>query len=162
METKIADYKTFQILYDPQSRHFIAKNADGDEVGTADSQSTLEKQLDALAKHRWTFPIRAFDSRNLIVTAGRITSLNPEERTFYFVADEDEVSGPRRFTTGRTKGRLTSSSLYEVTPRNEEIFVKVNDKRKQVKKLEEEITELQEGFEKKIDLEYFGLPAARY
>ena len=155
METKIGKTKNYDMFYDPKLRRFILRNDTGEQVASGETQEQLEKQADVLAKQKFSFPIKAIRYNGPhFITEGRVTSLNISEKSVWFVEGKGEGGYTPR---GKRYLGWHSADLFELTDHNVEITRQIREHQATVKSLEEKIGALAEGFEKPIDLKYFGL-----
>lgn len=155
METKIGTVKSYEMLYDPRTRKFVARTADGDEVASALTQEKLEEQIDKLSKQKFTFPIKALRYRGVrFIDEGRVTSLNIPESSVWFCTDEKKGGYSDR---GKVHLRYDSGSLFEMTELNDRVLAEIRELMVSVSKLEEQIETKAKTLEKPINLKYFGL-----
>lgn len=150
-ETKIGEAKGYTIVYDSHDRLFYLRDKDDIDVGSGKTQEEVEKKADALAKQGFNFPILALEKTNLYLRKGKVTSLNIDDRSAYFVYDDKNVGS-------HTKIHLHYDKVYELTPENEVVFNQVMAGRNTIVRVEKEIEALLGKLEKPINLSYFGLP----
>ncbi|MDO9334145.1 MAG: hypothetical protein Q7T57_06455, partial [Dehalococcoidales bacterium] len=86
MEVKIASIKGYNIFYDTSDKRFELRNEDGEVVGQGKTQEEVEKQAELLSKKQFS-PITAFMKYDMDLASGRVTSLNLDEQTVWFVPD---------------------------------------------------------------------------
>ena len=153
MGVKIGEVKGYIMEYDSGMKRFILVNKDREEMGWKNTQAEVEELANKLSKQQFTFPIKALRVSALTINPGKVTSANLDEPSLWFVYDGQG-------TYGRTRTKVNirySSSLYEATEANMEVVRQVEERRDQVKKIEDEMRDLIKKLEKPIDLKYFGL-----
>lgn len=155
METIIGEVKGYTMFYDNRNHLFTLRDSEGEEVGSGKTQEEVEEQADKLSKEGYKFPIEALQHSMLYLYAGRVTSINPSDKSVRFV--RAKVEGDRFYGGGHTKEKLRYSHLYEATEANQKIAGEVANRRAQISQLEGEIENLLCQLEKPINLEYFGL-----
>lgn len=157
METKIGEVKGFTITYDTKDKLFHLKNAEGEEVGSGQTQDDVEKQADKLVKQSFTFPMPALlKGGAYFLGLGKVTSVNLGDRSCRFVYQE------KGEYQSQTKVHLGHTHVYELTEHNNDLYQKVRAIREQIDRLQSEITELIDHLEKPINLAYFGLKERLY
>ena len=154
MKTKIGKVETFDLYYDTGRRKFCLENAEGDEVATAQTQAEVEEQAKQLLKKQLSLPIPAFRVSSHAVIRGRITSINPSERSAWFVADKGEHG---TYGSGREKVDFRYLHLYQVTPANEETAKAIKERLNAIALFGKEIADLIKKLEKHINEQFFNL-----
>ncbi len=150
-EVKVGERKGFVIMYDPGGKDFHLQNSDGDEVGSGKTQDDMEKVADKLSKLKFQFPVLAFNVSGGRVEEGKVTSLNVDERTIWFV-------GPvRGYGSGRSKRRLRHRDVFEKTEHNVALVGEIGMLRAKIKNMEEDISTMIGQFDKPMNSKYFGL-----
>lgn len=155
METKIAEFEGFTIVYEPRDKMFYLKDADGEVVGQGKTQDEVEEQAKKLAKRGFK-PVAALRVARLELEPGRVTSINLADQSVRFSFDEKNHSayGSR----GAIKVNLRySPGMYEMTDQNRSIKEQVDGLLAEYKRIEEQIRDLMKQLEKPINLDYFNL-----
>ncbi len=148
METTVATYEGYTILYDSRLKRFIGKDMLEGEVASGDTQAEVEKTLDKLRKSLYKFPIKALQVRARELVFGNVTSFNLTDKSFWFVAEDGD----------RHKCRFWSKKeFYEDTPANRNIATDIEELAGQIKELEAQIDVQKEGLERPITAAYFNL-----
>lgn len=150
-ETQIGVIKGFYMSYNTRVKRFYLRDKEGQELGNKETQDAIETLAAKMAKQSFPLPIKAIEASNLKLRSGRITSVNPDDRTAYFSLDEK--SG----YYSHTKVRLNYSHVFERTEKNEKTMQLVEQYHLDIKRVEDKIEELIKELEKPIDLAYFGL-----
>ncbi len=151
-DVKVGERKGFVIMYDPSGKDFHLQNSDGDEVGSGKTQEDMEKVADKLSKLKFQFPILAFNVSSGRVEEGKVTSLNVDERTIWFVGT---VS--RGYGSGRSKRHLRYRHVFEKTEHNVALVGEIGMLRAKIKNMEEDISMMIGQFDKPMNSKYFGL-----
>lgn len=151
-KVKINERDGYAIFYDPERQLFCLHDAEGNEVATAGTQEKVEQEISKLAKQAFNLPIPAILARSYGIDRGRITSLNPHNKTAYFSYDKKDYGRATKIALSYDKG------FYELTKANEKIAKQIEERMVQKKELDGEIEALKDQFEKPINREYFGLP----
>jgi len=147
---KIGTAKGYTILYDEKRQLFILEDAGGNEVASGASQHEVEAKAEKLSKQAFKFPTPALKVSGLVLSKGRVTSFNADERSAYFSYDDKTYSSHHKL-------RLKYDHAYELTEANSRIQEQVEQYHSQIKEIEEKIRSLIDQLEKPIDLSYFGL-----
>jgi len=153
-EVKVGERKGFAIMYDARMREFSLRNSNNDEVGSGKTQEDVEKQADKLAKQKFQFPILALAVDRLHVKEGKITSLNADDVSVWFVSSE---KSPYYGGGSRSKCSLRYSRFHEQTEYNVGLSKKIAAKKAKIEEIEQEIKVMIDQMDKRIGLEYFGL-----
>ncbi len=153
MGTEIAVYKGYRIVYERREKLFHLIAVDNESVASAKSQEELEGMADKMVKLSFPFPIQAFHASGWRLSPGKVTSLNPDDRSMRFSFDDKRW----RSTTKVHFTYALSTSVYEATEANRAIAARLDGKEAQVTALEEEMTQLISQLEKPMNKEYFKL-----
>lgn len=153
MQTKITTYKGYTIVYESGAKEFHLLADDGEPVASAKTQDELEHQADKIVKLSFPFPIPALEVSGRTAKRGRVTSLNPSDRSIRFAYNEKS----HWQSHSKCHLRYGHSSVYEATDHNQAIAVQLDDKEAHIRATEEEMRELLKGLEKPMDLAYFNL-----
>lgn len=149
-EVKITSIRGYDIFYDGRQKQFELRNTDGEVVGQGKTQEEVEKQAELLSKRQFS-PIAAFGKYGWNLIPGRVTSLNIDEQTVWFVPEKKTYHS-------RDKINLRhNTSVFEATEKNQEIAKLVESKVAEVHRIEKEIESLISTMEKMVNLAYFGL-----
>ncbi len=154
LEIKIASIKGYDIFYATRDRRFELRNQDGEVVGQGKTQDEVEKQAELLSKKQFS-PIAAFKQYDVVLEPGRITSLNIDEQTVWFVPEKK--TGPSWERTRQKVSLRHSTSMFEATEKNQEIAKVVESKVAEIHRIEKDIESLISTMEKVVNLAYFGL-----
>lgn len=134
-----------KILYDPDSRKFIARNKEGEEIYKDDTQEQVEEYLKKFEKRSFQ-KIRAVHSFSRSAAIGHITSISREHssyRGFYFEAwfvnEED-----------KTRSKHTLSSFFQATPENIKRAEEIMKLQKQILAKYKLIERLQQKFKEPL------------
>ncbi len=147
---KIGIAKGYTILYDEKQKLFTLEDADGNEVASGATQGEVEAKADKLSKQAFKFPIPALKVSGLVLSKGRVTSFNTDERAAYFAYDDKRYGSHQKL-------RLAYEHACELTEANAQIAGQVEECHKQITEIEAKIRSLISQLEKPIDLSYFGL-----
>ena len=151
---KIGTARGYTILYNEKGKLFILEDADGNEVASGGTQDEVEAKAEKLSKQAFKFPIPALKVSGLVLSKGRVTSFNADDRAAYFAYD-DKTYG------SHTKLRLHYDHAYELTEANTQIAGQVEEFHRQITEIEEKARSLISQLEKPIDRAYFGLKEFR-
>jgi len=146
---KIGTTRGFTIVYDETHKLFALQDAQGDEVALGTTQKDVELKAEKLSKQAFKFPIPALKVDNLYLQQGRVTSVNMDDKSAYFVYDDKHKS--------KRKLHLRYDHAYELTEANSRIYTEVAKSREQIKEIEDKIRSLISQLEKPMGLSYFGL-----
>lgn len=137
----VGTFYGFKIIYSPGGRRFYLYNSDGDEVGSANDQATLEERAKTLAKGAWEkWPVIV--ASNLVT----ITSFNPLEGKAWSVGDVDQR---------RRQVDLSYEKVYSRIPENLARITQMEDLGKQIDKLSRQRRDLANGFTGQLTQEDF-------
>lgn len=136
----------YEILYDSDSRKFVARDSKHEEVYKADTQEEVEIYLKKLEKKKFQ-RIRVIHRFSYSADIGAITSIRKEHSSYmgfyfeaWFVKDKDK---------GRSKHRL-EGYFFKATPENIAIAEKVTTLNKQIQMKHKHIERLQKRFKDPI------------
>lgn len=147
-EVKVGERKGFAIMYDARFKEFRLRNSNTDEVGSGKTQEDVERQADKLAKQKYQFPIPAFKVNGFHITEGKVTSLNADDVSVWFVAPG---------YGGRSKHNLRYCHIHEKTECNVGLLKKIIAEEAKIEEIEQDIKAMINQMDKRMDLEYFGL-----
>lgn len=149
---KISEVKGYTVWYSPPYKKFLLLDKDGNEVGSGQTQDEVEQKAKKLTKSTYKFPIPAFKVHYQDrVVKGRITSINPQNRTLYFSYDDKKLGSHEKVHLRWDK------NLVKVTDANSRIQEQVEGHRAQIKSIEDQIHALIGQLEEPITPEYFGM-----
>ncbi|MBA7568637.1 hypothetical protein ES708_10371 [subsurface metagenome] len=151
METRIGEFRDYGIFYDSRNKKFILKDSEGEEVASGKTQDEVEAQAEKIAKAAFKFPIPALVVEGDRTYAGKITSLNIDDKSCIFSYD-----GSHPYHS-RTKIRLSHQKAYPLTRHNGYIHKEIAGKMIAIERLQEQIRDQTKLLEKPIDAEFFGL-----
>jgi len=148
---KISEVRGYTVFYSSEYKQFILRDKEENEVARAKTQEQVELQIEKLVKLAYKFPIPAFKLHYAgEVMKGRITSLNPDDKSAYFAYDDKRLGS-------HEKVRLISDRVFEITEANTIIHEQVIQYHAEIKSIEGKINALIQQLEKPINREYFGL-----
>jgi len=147
---KVGIARGYTILYDEKRKLFVLEDADGNEVASGATQDEVEAKAEKLSKLAFKFPIPALRVSGLVLSKGRVTSFNADDRAAYFAYDDKRYGSHEKL-------RLHYDHAYELTEANAKIAGEVEECHKQISAREEIIRSLMGQLEKPIDRAYFGL-----
>lgn len=147
---KIGTAKGYTILYDEKQKLFILEDADNNGVASGATQGEVEAKAEKLSKQAFKFPIPALKTNRLVLYKGRVTSINMDDKSVYFVFDDKGYGSHQKL-------RLTYDHAYELTEANSRIHEQVEQYHSQIKEIEGKLDSLIKQLEKPINLSYFGL-----
>lgn len=128
----IGSFSGYTITYSSGTRRFYLNTAEGDQVGCADDQASLENKAETLAKGTWErWPV--IWSSDLVT----VTSFNPLEGKVWVVEDVGQQ---------RHQVDVAYQKLYPRTPENLARIAQLEDIEAQVAKLSEQRRALANGF----------------
>ena len=150
---KIGTARGYTILYNEKGKLFSLEDADGNEVASGGTQDEVEAKAEKLSKQAFKFPIPALKVSGLVLSKGRVTSFNADDRAAYFAYDDKRYGSHEKL-------HLHYDHAYELTEANSRIHEQVEQYGSQIKEIEEKIRSLISQLEKPIDRAYFGLKDA--
>lgn len=154
-EVKVSEREGLTITYDSVYKEFRLRNCDSEEVGSGKTQEDVERQADKLSKQKFQFPILALAVNGLRVEDGKVTSLNIDGKTVWFVGPSaGRYSGDRGV---RSNHNLRYCHIHEKTECNAVLLKKIVAQRIKVEEIEQDIKKQIDLMDKRMDLKYFGL-----
>lgn len=146
---KIGTTKGYTVLYDERRKLFVLQDAEGNELTSGATQDEVEAKAGKLSQLAFKLPILALKVSGFNLEKGRVTSVNPDERSAYFVYDNKKYGS-------HAKLHLPSDA-YELTEANSQIYEQMQQCHSQIVLFQERIQSLIGQLEKRMDLDYFGL-----
>ena len=136
-----------QLWYNSNIHRFILWNDEQEEMGRTETQEQAEVLAKKLSKEKFE-PILAFERSDLDLYPCTITSLNREDKSFWYTMDKNKRRG---------KERLRCSNFYVQTEANKKVAGELAKIVAQIKALEEKGDKLMKKLESRIDFNFFGI-----
>jgi hypothetical protein len=147
-EVKVGSRDGYDTFYDPSSKKFRLRDSAGNEVASGDTQDEIDREIGQLVKNALKLPVLAIMWTYHKWEHGRITSVNLQNNTAWFLDDKTRRHAEKVHLGGRAE-------LFELTPANEALAKEVDDLLVKQKELEKQVEALRAKFEKPITHKYF-------